>query len=188
MLDSQRAASVYRFGKFELARHTRELRKSGVRLDLQQQPLNLLFLLIEHAGEVVSREQIRAGLWAPDIHVDYDNSINSSIRKLRAALCDNSSHPRFIETHAGTGYRFVGRIDVDDFAEQEDAPPAKSGLLVRILLASGISVTAIVTWAFWSSSREVNLSPLTPVPLTGNRGWEGGPSFSPDGTQIAYSW
>ena len=184
----ERAASVYRFGQFELDRQTRELRKNGARMRLQRQPLNLLLLLIEHAGQVVTREQIRASLWAPDIHVDYDNAINSSMRKLREALCDNSERPRFIETQAGTGYRFIGRIDFDDVTEHEHAPSPKRARLLRVGLASAIFVVAVVTWLVWRSRGEVSVSPLTPVPLTGNRGWEGEPSFSPDGTQIAYSW
>jgi DNA-binding winged helix-turn-helix (wHTH) protein len=109
-----RTASVYRFGQFELDRRSGELKKAGTRLRLQQQPLNLLLLLIDHAGEVVTRDQIRTALWAPDVHVDYDSAINSSMRKLREALCDDSDRPRFIETQAGRGYRFIGSIDGDD--------------------------------------------------------------------------
>ena len=184
----QRAASVYRFGPFELDRQTRQPRKHGVRLQVQQQPLNLLFLLIEHAGQVVTREQIRASLWSPDLHVDYDGAINSTMRKLRAVLCDNSARPRFIETQANAGYRFIGRIDFDDGSEHKDAPPAKRTLLIGALLATGIFLIAVAGFMFWWSRSEVSTPPLTPVPLTGNRGSEGGPSFSPDGTQIAYSW
>jgi Tol biopolymer transport system component/DNA-binding winged helix-turn-helix (wHTH) protein len=188
MRASEPAAAVYRFGQFELNRQTRQLSKNGVRLRLQQQPLNLLYLLIEHAGEVVTREQIRASLWPPDTHVDYDNAINSSIRKLRTVLCDDPSWPRFIETQAGSGYRFISRIDFDGVAEHESVPPAGNRVPPRILLASGVLLIAVVSVVFWWSRRDVSLSPLTPVPLTENRGWEAEPSFSPEGTQIAYSW
>ena len=188
MREGQRAASAYRFGPFELDRQTRQLRKHGVRLQVQQQPLNLLFLLVEHAGKLVTREQIRACLWTQDLHVEYDNAINSTMRKLRAVLCDNSARPRFIETQANAGYRFIGGIDSDDISENEDVPPGKSRLLVGAVLATGALLIGAVGFVTWGSRREISTPPLTPVPLTGNRGSEGGPSFSPDGTQIAYSW
>jgi DNA-binding winged helix-turn-helix (wHTH) protein len=184
-----RTASVYRFGQFELDRRSGELRKAGTRLRLQQQPLNLLLLLIDHAGEVVTREQIRTALWAPDVHVDYDSAINSSMRKLREALCDDSDRPRFIETQSGRGYRFIGRIDGDDATQVAHPAPVKRTRAVRAALALGMALLASVAAILWWRSRqEPSLALLTPLPLTGNRGSEGEPSFSPDGTQIAYSW
>src|SRR5437868_528690 len=94
------SAEVYRFGPFELNPRNRELRKHGVRIKLQEQPLQLLVLLLEHRGEVVSRQQIQDTLWAPGVHVDYDNALNSAMRKLREALSDSSERPRYIETVA----------------------------------------------------------------------------------------
>jgi len=90
----------YRFGSFELETQRGELRKGGTRVRLQEQPLQILVLLLEHAGEVVTREQIQDKLWPPGTYVDYDNAINGAMRKLREALCDDSGDPRFIETFA----------------------------------------------------------------------------------------
>ncbi len=89
---------------------TGELRKHGVRLKLQQQPLQVLNILLEHAGEVVTREDIQKRLWPEDTYVDFDNAINSSIRKLREALGDSADSPRFIETLPRRGYRFIAPV------------------------------------------------------------------------------
>ena len=102
--------SVYRFGVFELDPRTGELRKQSVRIKLQDQPLQILSLLIRHPGELVSREEIQKKLWAPGTFVDYDNAINSAVRKLRDALGDGPENPRYIETLARRGYRFIGTV------------------------------------------------------------------------------
>ena len=101
---------IYRFGSFELAATTGELRKNGLRLKLQDQPTRILILLLENAGEVVTREQIQKRLWADEVYVDYENAINSAVRKLREVLIDNSDNPRFVETLPRRGYRFVARF------------------------------------------------------------------------------
>ena len=81
------------FGAFEVNLRVGELRKHGLRLKLQDQPLRILTLLVKNAGEPVSREQIQANLWASDTHVDYENAINSAVRKLRDALGDTAENP-----------------------------------------------------------------------------------------------
>src|ERR1700722_5126739 len=101
---------IYRFGAFELASGTGELRKNGLRLKLQDQPIRLLIVLLENAGEVVTREQIQKRLWADDVHVDYENAINSAVRKLREVLIDTSENPRFVETLARRGDRFIAPV------------------------------------------------------------------------------
>ena len=88
-----RAPKAYRFGVFELDVGPGELRKHGTRIKLQEQPLQILVLLLEHAGELVTREQIQNRLWPPGTYVDYDNAINSAMRKLREALGDASEIP-----------------------------------------------------------------------------------------------
>jgi len=103
-------ARVFRFGIFELDVRSRELRKNGVRIKLQEQPAEVLFLLLEHAGEVVTREQIQKHLWSGNTFVDFDKAINSAVRKLREALGDTAENPRFVETLAKRGYRFVAPV------------------------------------------------------------------------------
>ena len=103
---------ITRFGVFELDLSTGELRKSGVRLRLQGQPIQVLTLLLERAGDVVTREELRQKLWASDTFVDFDHSLNTAINKVREALGDSASSPRFVETLARRGYRFMAPVQV----------------------------------------------------------------------------
>ena len=102
---------AFQFGVFEINPHTRELRKHGVKLKLQDQPFQILLLLLEHPSEIVTREEIQKRLWPENTYVDFDNAINSAIRKLRDALGDRSESPRFIETVSRRGYRFVAPVE-----------------------------------------------------------------------------
>jgi TolB-like protein/Tfp pilus assembly protein PilF len=96
-----------RFGLFEVDLRAGELRKQGVRIKLQEQPLQILAMLLEHPGQVVTREELRSRLWPADTFVDFDHGLNKSINKLREALGDSAENPRFIETLAKRGYRFI---------------------------------------------------------------------------------
>lgn len=108
-----------RFKTFELNLKSRELRRNGVRLKLQGQPMEVLAMLLEHAGDVVTREQLRRRLWLDDTFVDFEHGLNSAIRRLREALGDRAEDPRFIETLPRLGYRFIAPLDSqgDQFAE-----------------------------------------------------------------------
>ena len=99
--------TIFRFGVFEADTASGELRKSGVRLRLQDQPFQVLVVLLERSGEVVSREELRRKLWPSDTFVDFDHSLNTIINKLREVLGDTAASPRFIETLAKRGYRFL---------------------------------------------------------------------------------
>src|SRR5579884_1272551 len=107
----QQRPAAFQFGVFELNPQTRELRKQGVKLKIQDQPLQILFLLLEHPGEIVTREEIQKRLWPENTYVDFDNAINSAVRKLRDALGDSPENPRFIETVARRGYRFIAPVN-----------------------------------------------------------------------------
>src|SRR4051812_27702363 len=102
---------LFQFGMFELDLRAGELRKRGIRVKLQDQPLQILALLVECAGEVVTREQIQKKLWCVDTFVDFDNAINGAVRRMRDALGDNSENPRFVETVARHGYRFIAPVN-----------------------------------------------------------------------------
>src|ERR1700721_3165125 len=104
---------VARFGVFELDLNAGELRKSGVKLRLQGQPYQVLVLLLERAGEVVTREELQQKLWPSDTFVDFDHSLNTAINKVREALGDSASSPRFVETLARRGYRFIAPVPTD---------------------------------------------------------------------------
>lgn len=99
-----------RFGVFELDLAAGELRKSGAKLRLQEQPFQVLALLLERPGDVVTREVIRQKLWPADTFVDFDHSLNTAVNKLRETLGDSASNPRYIETLARRGYRFIAPV------------------------------------------------------------------------------
>jgi cholera toxin transcriptional activator len=102
---------IFHFGVFEADMSTGELRRAGVRLRLQDQPFQVLALLLEHPGEVISREEIQNKLWPSGTFVDFDHSLNTAINKIREALNDSASNPRFVETLAKRGYRFVAPVN-----------------------------------------------------------------------------
>jgi cholera toxin transcriptional activator len=104
---------VARFGVFELDLSAGELRKSGVKLRLQGQ-FQVLALLLERAGEVVTREELQQKLWPSDTFVDFDHSLNTAINKVREVLGDSASSPRFVETLARRGYRFIAPVQIPD--------------------------------------------------------------------------
>jgi DNA-binding winged helix-turn-helix (wHTH) protein len=106
----QNKSQVARFGVFELDLSAGELRKSGVRLRLQEQPFQVLALLLERAGDVVTREELRQKLWPSDTFVDFDHSLNTAINKVREVLGDSATSPRYIETLARRGYRFIAPL------------------------------------------------------------------------------
>ncbi len=101
----------YRFGVFELNLETKELRRNGVRVRLAQQPGQLLALLLGQAGNLVTREEIRTRLWPPDTFVDFDNSVNSAVNRIRQVLRDSAENPRYIETLPRLGYRFIAPVE-----------------------------------------------------------------------------
>jgi len=101
---------IARFGVFELDLAAGEVRKNGAKLRLQEQPFQVLALLLEHAGEVVTREELREKLWPADTFVDFDHSLNTAVNKLRETLGDSASSPRYIETLARRGYRFIAPV------------------------------------------------------------------------------
>ena len=103
--------SGYRFGPFELNLRDGELRKHGIKIRLQDQPLRILRVLLENPGAIVTREQLRENVWASDTFVDFDNGLNAAIRRLRDALGDSAENPRYIETIPRHGYRFIFLVE-----------------------------------------------------------------------------
>src|ERR1017187_1892415 len=104
------SSRIVRFSVFELDLAAGELRKNGAKLRLQEQPFQVLALLLERAGDVVTREEMRQKLWPADTFVDFDHSLNTAVNKLRETLGDSASSPRFIETLARRGYRFIAPV------------------------------------------------------------------------------
>src|SRR5580692_312700 len=104
--------SVARFGTFEVSFDSGEVRRAGMKIRVQQQPLKLLQILLERPGEVVSREQLRNRLWINESFGDFDQAVNIAIGKLRSALGDSAENPRYIETLPKRGYRFIAEVSI----------------------------------------------------------------------------
>src|SRR5271166_744106 len=116
-----------RFGVFEVDLRGGELRKHGLRIRLQAQPFQVLSMLLEHPGEVVSREELQRKLWPADTFVDFDHGLNKAISKIREALGDSAESPRFVETVARRGYRFLADVKVPEEASLRSSEPATVG-------------------------------------------------------------
>lgn len=101
---------VYRFGEIELDPHTGELWRAARRIRLRPQPCAALVYLLDHAGQLVSREELRRALWSPGTFVEFDGGLNSCIKQIRAALGESRTNPRYIETLARRGYRFIAPV------------------------------------------------------------------------------
>jgi len=108
--------------QFELDRGVYELRRSGRAVKVERIPMELLLLLVEHHGQLVTREQIIARIWGKDVFLDADTSINSAIRKIRKVLKDDPEQPKFIQTVTGRGYRFIAAVT--DVIPSTHAPSA----------------------------------------------------------------
>jgi len=162
---------VVRFGPFELDLESRELRKSGIRIKLQEQPFLILEMLLDRPGSIVTREDLQQRLWPADTFVDFDLSLNSAVKKLRQALSDDSDNPRYIETLYRRGYRFISPVngangsgpiavatspitsgetipeEVASAPRRETVPPARRGWLVLyIALALLVLLAVALRW------------------------------------------
>jgi Tol biopolymer transport system component/DNA-binding winged helix-turn-helix (wHTH) protein len=189
------------FDDFELDLRSGEVRQNGSRIRLQAQPFQLLALLLVNAGEVVTRDEICRDLWPANTFVDFEHSLAAAVNKIREALGDAADNPRYIETLPKRGYRFIGKIrpelpvvmavpDAPESVELVPVPAPKAwtgrnGHMALVLIA--VAVAALV--AFVRLSRKPSDSPpITMVPFTSYPGLETAPSFSPDGSRIAFSW
>src|SRR5262252_612123 len=110
MPDATHVPTVRRFGSFELNPQTGELRKNGMRLRLSGQPFRVLAVLVEHPGELLTREELHSKLWQADTFVDFDHGLNNAVARIREVLEDSSGTPRYIETVPRRGYRFIAPI------------------------------------------------------------------------------
>jgi TolB-like protein/DNA-binding winged helix-turn-helix (wHTH) protein/Tfp pilus assembly protein PilF len=119
--------SVVRFGTYEVSLQSGEVRKAGLRIRVQQQPMKLLAVLLEHPGEVVTREELRSRVWPNESFGDFDQALNIAIGKLRSALGDAAENPRFIETLPKRGYRFIADVSVLDAVAHPKRPESVAG-------------------------------------------------------------
>ena len=103
--------AIARFADYEVDFRAGELYKAGRKIRLQIQPFHILAMLLEHPGEIVTRTELQKRLWPADTFVDFDHSLNTAVKKLRQALCDDKKKPRFVETLPKRGYRFIGVVE-----------------------------------------------------------------------------
>jgi Tol biopolymer transport system component/DNA-binding winged helix-turn-helix (wHTH) protein len=208
-----------RFGEgYELDLHRRRLRCGSDAIKLERIPLEILVLLIEHAGDIVTRDEIVARIWGKHVFLDTDNSIRGAIRKLRQALKDDVESPRFIQTVTGQGYRFIAPLSSDAEVPERAHKEENGGLAFfpgpvrtaasevpvepvhepryRIWLKIGAVVLAIFVIALailaayqWQRRQQPQEQAiLAPVPFTALPGLATSPAFSPDGSRIAFAW
>jgi Tol biopolymer transport system component/DNA-binding winged helix-turn-helix (wHTH) protein len=198
-----------RFSVFEVDLHSGELRKRGVRVPLQQQPFRVLVRLVEHPGEIVTREELRQELWPADTYVDFEQGINAAVKRLREALGDSAEAPRFIETLAKRGYRFIAPLNSPNPLTPETAhartqehegvqsagvPPAFNNIpranakprwtaILTWGLALGVVATLIASGLISGSGRLFTRASVGHVPLLSRLTFDAGlqtePSFSP---------
>ena len=116
-MNTDQNSRIVRFGSFEADLHTRELRKHGLKLKVQEQPFQVLAMLLARPGELITREEIRSRLWPQDTFIDFDHGLNAAVRRLRDALNDDAETPRFVETLPRRGYRFIAPVEKLGFEE-----------------------------------------------------------------------
>jgi Tol biopolymer transport system component/DNA-binding winged helix-turn-helix (wHTH) protein len=207
---SLRRSSV-RFDFFRVDLSSGELFRSGVRVPIQDQPLQVLRLFLEAEGKVVTREQLRAALWPQDTFVDFEHGVNTAVKKLRQALEDSAERPKFVETLPKIGYRFLVPVEWGADASGNSPQPrvvpiAPAGITAvpphatkKVLRGAGwrwgvgllavglLFMTAIGSYVLRPRS-QMQPEKLTILPFTTFPGFEIAPSFSPDGNQMVFCW
>jgi len=171
--DEARHGDVVRFAAFEVDLRSGELRKSGVKVRLQDQPFRVLRVLLDHAGEVVTREELQRQIWPSDTFVDFDRGLNNAVKRLREALGDEADTPRYIETVPKRGYRFVGALRPDTpsqaGAEQSVAPPSRPGSRTTWKRAVAVALAALalaaVLWFLFRTAPPPRIQSLAVIPL-----------------------
>jgi Tol biopolymer transport system component/DNA-binding winged helix-turn-helix (wHTH) protein len=193
---TQARHETVRFGEFEADFSRQILSIKSVRIKLQNQPFQVLELLIRRAPDVVSRDEIRLHVWGDDIHIDATQSIHFCIRQIRSALSDTSSEPRFIETLPKQGYRFIAQLEavrvtpipVGVPRSQSSQLTVKRRQPVVWSLAALIATVLIGVFVGRLVKRDTISGVARISPVTTYPGNEREPSLSPDGRQVAFSW
>jgi Tol biopolymer transport system component/DNA-binding winged helix-turn-helix (wHTH) protein len=204
------------FGVFDADLRTQELRRQGTRIKLPRQSFQILQMLLERPGELVTREELRNALWPEDTFVDFDHGLNNAVKRIRAVLGDSAEAPRYIETLPRMGYRFIGPIAangngngapsngnlkqngsmaatesvVESPANQFPVAPVARPTRTRVIAIVAGILLLMGAGVFILHFRQHMHEPptLTLIPFTSYPGSEVSPTFSPDGNQIAFVW
>ena len=218
MTTSPRLPSLVRFGPYEADLLSGELRKSGIRLKIQDRPFQILAILLEQPGQMVTREQLQKRLWAEDTFVDFEHGLNTAINKLRQVLSDEADNPRFIETLPKRGYRFIAPVSAalsamaPELTGEESVPAAHAEVpsmdsppkgtpaaaqprspkhhLPYTAAVIAVVVAAILLGSWYLFLRSRNESSWSQIRIAPLNGLprEGDAAFSPDGNQVAFVW
>jgi eukaryotic-like serine/threonine-protein kinase len=181
VLDMSQPASQLgsaRFGSFEVSFPSRELRKNGVRVRLPGQPFDILAMLLEHAGDVVTREELRQRLWPADTFVDFEHGMNNAVKKLRAALGDSADHPLYVETLARVGYRFIA--PVDHTGSTSSPARRQAGMRWKAIVLAVVAAMALAAASYFHLHRTLRLTEKDSIVLADFVNNTGDPIF--DGT------
>ena len=144
MKTSSSVPPTLRFGVFELDPRAGELRKKGMKIRLQGQPVDILAMLLERPGETITREELQKKLWPADTFVDFEQGLNNAMKRLRASLDDNAESPHFIETLPRHGYRFIGSVNGSEQPPAEEAKTTRSaGAVIRLPAFASLAVLAV---------------------------------------------
>ena len=190
MAETQVERRFVRFGEFEVDVRTKELRKDGVKLKFSGQPFQVLAILLERPGEVVTREELQKRLW-PDTFVDVERNLNTAVNKIREVLGDSAESPQFIETLPRRGYRFIGELQLPVPLEPDRRPGRRPMWLKIGASVLAVLVIALTTFVFYRWHRQrppQDPVVLTAVPFTALPGQAIYPAFSPDGSRISFAW
>ena len=179
------AAQRLKFGEFEFDRQSGELWRNGDRVLLPNQPFRLLAILTGQPGTLVTREEIRRELWPEETFVDFEHSLNAAVRRLREAIGDSATAPRFIETIPQRGYRFIGNVEPRKIENDVRLPrPLKKWSLVS---ATALIAVISILFAFHGSHARTPSPAPNLIRLTSTSGLNTDPALSPDGTLLAYA-
>jgi Tol biopolymer transport system component/DNA-binding winged helix-turn-helix (wHTH) protein len=187
---------LVRFGPYEVDLQTGELHKDGVRLKLTGQPFQVLAILLERPGEVITREELQKRLW-PDTFVDFDHNLNSAINRIREVLQDSAENPQFVETLPRRGYRFIAPVErtgngqppIESAAKDTSSPLGKrqAVILIAAVTCALLAAAGWFTYKKWHASPSAQPVQRALTRLTSDDGLQTGATWSPDGRFIAYS-
>src|SRR5258708_4737196 len=202
---SRTPTSAIRFGDFELLAESGELKKAGARVRLSGQAFDTLVLLVEARGRIVSRDELQKALWSDSSFGDFEHGLNAAINRLRGALGDSATDSRYVETVPRRGYRFIHPL-----IEQNPATDNNGGLSATVEKVQDVSfnrtakrgaarfiwptvsfallIAGAVVWIYLAHRPPSDLADIKETPLTTLPGSEISPTFSPDGSQIAFGW
>ena len=183
---------VWSFAAFELHSGLRKLCKDGEALKLSPQACDVLSALVARWGELVTREEIYQQLWPTGTHVEFQGNLNALIRDIRHALNDSARNPRFIQTVARRGYRFIAETAKSSASVPSTSPaPTRSRSILRIFAWGGFPLLILLALSIGLMLHTRNSTPPAAqlgIPLMNYVGQMGSPTFSPDGKRIAFSW